>query len=365
MDENINQVQVRLAERSYDIAIGYRILPVCLAQLGALSGSNNVMIISDKNVYAIYGDMLEAQLQEAGYRPYSYVIDPGEGSKSWDQAGLILEKMLDLNLERKTPLLALGGGVVGDLAGFVAALYRRGVPFIQLPTTLLAQVDSSIGGKVAVNHPKGKNMFGTFYQPSAVWADLAMLDTLSPEEWSAGLAEVAKYALIKDQEFFEFLGKYAGEIYNKDNRYLPIVIKKCCEIKAEIVSQDERDEGLRNILNFGHTFGHALESATQYRQYRHGEAVAIGIAAVLELAILLKLINIAERDRVISLLEKWYLPTRFDGSLLPDVLANLHFDKKVIANQVNFVLPVNTGQVIMRGDIPEDLLRSALAKRCK
>ncbi|MFY9173995.1 MAG: 3-dehydroquinate synthase [Peptococcia bacterium] len=364
MREEISQVQVQLGERAYQIIIGYDILSTCLTQLQGFSGSGKVMLISDENVYALYGHKLESYLSQAGYQVCRFVVLPGEETKSWEQAGIILEEMLDQNLERQTPLLALGGGVVGDLAGFVAALYRRGMPLFQLPTTLLAQVDSSIGGKVAVNHPKGKNMFGTFYQPAGVWADLTSLSSLDDQEWAAGLAEVAKYAVIRDQDFFNYLEQYSGGIFNKDRRYLPTVIEKCCQIKADIVSRDERDEGLRNILNFGHTYGHALESATNYQEYRHGEAVAIGMAAVLELAFLLKLISIEERDRVISLLESWHLPTCFAGNLLDEVLNNLSYDKKVQGRKITFILPLKIGEVQMRSDIPQDLLRLALSKRC-
>lgn len=365
MKEEISQVRVALAERSYDIAIGYETLPSCLTQLQAFSGADKVMIISDGNVYSLYGDKLEEMLQVAGYEPVHFVVSPGEDSKSWEQAGRILEDMLHKNLERKTPVLALGGGVVGDLAGFVAALYRRGAPLIQIPTTLLAQVDSSVGGKVAVNHPRGKNMFGTFYQPVAVWADLTTLDTLTAEEWHAGLAEVVKYAVIRDPEFLQFLEEHAVEILAKDRRYVPKVIERCCQIKADIVSADERDEGLRNILNFGHTFGHALESATLYKQYRHGEAVSIGMVAVMELAIQLNLLMVPERDRVVRLLQTWNLPIHFPSHLVDDVLDNLNYDKKVSGSKVTFILPVALGQVIMQSGISPELLRAVLLKIAK
>lgn len=365
MKEEISQVRVALAERSYDITIGYETLPSCLTQLQAISGTDKVMLISDGNVFTQYGGELEKKLKAGGYEPVHFVVPPGEDSKSWEQAGLILEDMLNKNLERKTPVLALGGGVVGDLAGFVAALYRRGTPFIQIPTTLLAQVDSSVGGKVAVNHPRGKNMFGTFYQPAAVWADLTTLETLPAEEWHAGLAEVVKYAVIKDPEFLLFLEQHAVEILAKDRRYIPIVIERCCQIKAEIVCQDERDEGLRNILNFGHTFGHALESATLYKQYRHGEAVSIGMAAVLELARHLKLITALERDRVVSLLQAWNLPISFPAHLVDDVLKNLNYDKKVSGSKVTFILPVSIGQVVMQSGISPELLRTVLLNIAK
>lgn len=360
MNDDICQVRVNLAERSYRIIIGYDILPGCLAQLREISPSDKVLVISDRTVYDLYGTRLESLLRDNGYEPAPYVIPPGEESKSWDQAGKILEVMLKKNLERKTIVLALGGGVVGDLAGFAAALYRRGVPLIQIPTTLLAQVDSSVGGKVAVNHPLGKNMFGTFYQPAAVWADLDYLETLSIEEWSSGLAEVVKYAVIRDRELFRFLEEHQSRILLKDRRFLPAVIERCCRIKADIVSRDERDEGLRNILNFGHTFGHALESATMYKKYRHGEAVSIGMAAVFELARLMDLCTEAEGDRVVSLLMGWKLPVKVPAQLVDDILNNLHYDKKASGRQVAFILPQAIGKVLVQGGIPGDLMRAAL-----
>lgn len=364
-EEEISQVRVTLAARSYDISIGYEIMSSCLTQLRAFAGTERVYIISDGTVYNLYGPRLEKLLLAAGYESLHFVVPPGEDSKSWEQAGQILDDMLLKNLERKTPVLALGGGVVGDLTGLVAALYRRGTPLIQIPTTLLAQVDSSVGGKVAVNHPRGKNMFGTFYQPAAVWTDLATLDTLSTEEWCAGLAEVAKYAIIKDGEFFQFLEEHAQAIVGKDHRHIPTVIERCCQIKAEIVSQDERDEGVRNFLNFGHTFGHALESATMYKQYRHGEAVSIGMIAALELATLLNLSTEVDRDRVAGLLQEFNLPTHFPAHLVDDVLENLNYDKKVSGNKVTFVLPVALGQVVMKNGISAEILRKTLQNIAK
>lgn len=365
MQEGISRVHVELAERSYEITIGYDIIPECIAQLPNLTGSQKIYIISDANVEKLHGAKLHKQLGEAGYEALSFIVQPGEEAKSWQQAGLILEDMLKKNLERKTPVLALGGGVVGDLAGFVAALYRRGAPLIQIPTTLLGQVDSSVGGKVAVNHPLGKNMFGTFYQPAGVWADLSMLGTLEPREWSAGLAEVIKYAVIKDPDLFLFLEEHKNEILARDKRYLPAVIKRCCQIKADIVGCDERDEGLRNILNFGHTFGHALESATSYRKYRHGEAVAVGTAVILELAVLLGMLGPAERDRVIALLEHWQLPTCFPAKLSEAVLENLIYDKKVSGSELSLIIPLSIGRVVRKAGIPANLLQSALQKRAK
>jgi 3-dehydroquinate synthase len=279
MGEILRQVKVNLGKRSYSILLGDNILPECVAGLRQFCREKDVFIVSDTQVEEHYGKMLGELLREQGYFPHFYLIAPGESSKTWDEAEKILEVMLEKNFSRQVPLLALGGGVVGDLAGFVAVLYRRGVPFIQVPTTLLAQVDSSIGGKVAVNHPRGKNMLGTFYQPCVVWADLTTLETLPLREWRSGLGEVLKYALLGERNLFNYLQEHAQAILARSPAVLPVVIERCLRLKAEIVQKDERDEGVRNFLNLGHTFGHALEKATGFQKYQHGEAVAIGLVA--------------------------------------------------------------------------------------
>lgn len=365
VEQNTRQIRtvwVELEKRRYPITIGYNILPQCIAGMKDITSEKEVFLISDENVYERYGSFIEKIFLEQGYQVLPYVILPGEGSKSWEQAGLILEKMLENKLGRKVPVIALGGGVVGDLSGFVAALYRRGVPFVQIPTTLLAQVDSSVGGKVAVNHPLGKNMLGSFYQPQAVWADLAVLDSLPQEEWRAGLAEVLKYALIQDGEFFNLLEKHAAEILAKSPHIVPEIIERCCQIKAEIVSRDEKDEGLRNTLNLGHTFGHALESATGYKKYRHGEAVAIGIVGAMYLAQELGFINEELILKVKKVIMSWGLPISFPEELLDCVLAHLQHDKKVTQNKLVFVLPIALGQVTMQKDLPREKIIAAFKK---
>lgn len=360
MEEKCRQIKVNLGERSYTIFLGYNILAQCVASLREFSPEKEVFIVSDAHVYGHYGKLLEGILRQEGYETATYQIAPGEGSKSWNNAEKILNFMLEKNFSRRVPLLALGGGVVGDLAGFVAALYRRGVPLIQIPTTLLAQVDSSVGGKVAVNHPRGKNMLGTFYQPRAVWADLTTLTTLDLSEWRAGLAEVLKYALLWDEDFFVFLRENAGEILARKPAVLPEMIQRCLQIKAEIVQQDERDEGLRNILNLGHTFGHALEKATNFKKYRHGDAVAIGLLAAFKLAKALRMIGETEVQEVEKLLVRWGQSVQFPAFLLNDVLDFLQFDKKVENGEVHFILPVALGRVEVKRDISRDIVQAVL-----
>lgn len=360
MEEIVREIKVELGERSYSIFLGYNILSRCVTGLQEFSPEKEAFIVSDTRVYGYYGKLLEGILREEGYGTVTYQIEPGEGSKSWDNAEKILDDMLEKNFSRRIPLLALGGGVVGDLAGFAAALYRRGMPFIQVPTTLLAQVDSSVGGKVAVNHVRGKNMLGTFYQPRAVWADLTTLATLELSEWRAGLAEVLKYALLWDADFFIYLREHAEEIITKKSVVLLPMIERCLQIKAEIVQRDERDEGLRNILNLGHTFGHALEKATNFQKYRHGEAVAVGLAAAFRLAKTLRMVGETEVQEVEKLLFDWGLPVRFPARLLADVLEFLRFDKKVEKGVLNFILPVGLGKVVVKKNISQDIVEMVL-----
>jgi len=360
MEKSLRKIEIDLGEKRYAVYLGYHLLPQRIAHLADFSREKEVFIVSDTQVNSLYGNILEDLLLKQGYQPSLYLIEPGEGAKTWDNAEKILEVMLAKNLSRKVPLLALGGGVVGDLAGFVAALYRRGIPLIQIPTTLLAQVDSSVGGKVAVNHTHGKNMLGTFYQPRAVWADLATLETLPVREWRAGLAEVLKYALLGDRNFFTYLQKNAEEILQKNETVIPAMIERCLVIKAEIIQQDQRDEGLRNILNLGHTFGHALEKATGFQLYRHGEAVAIGMVVALRLAEALQMMDSAEVQQVIYLMEKWQLPVSFSSAIVADVWRFLNDDKKVENKEVRFILPTRIGEAVIKKGISMELVEGIL-----
>lgn len=364
MERCFRKIAIDLGEKGYSVYLGYDLLPGRVAELSDLSQEKTVFIISDTQVYGYYGERLEDLLVKEGYNPLSYLLQPGEAAKTWDNVGKIVEVMLKKNLSRKTPLLALGGGVVGDLAGFVAAIYRRGMPLIQIPTTLLAQVDSSVGGKVAVNHSVGKNMLGTFYQPREVWADLATLATLPQREWRAGLAEVLKYALLWDRGFFNYLQENAQLILKRDPAIILSMIEQCILIKAEIVRQDERDEGLRNILNLGHTFGHALEKATGFKEYLHGEAVAIGIVAAFCLAEALQMISPAEVQEVLSLMREWELPLKFPRVKVDDVLTYLQSDKKVEKGQIHFILPVRIGKVQVKTNISLEQVGELIKEKC-
>ena len=361
MPDSFRRIEINLGARSYSVFLGYHILSHCIAGLADFSREKEVFIVSDTQVNGYYGQMLKDLLTVQGYQPTFYLIEPGEGAKTWANAGKILEAMLGKNLSRQVPLLALGGGVVGDLAGFAAALYHRGVPLIQIPTTLLAQVDSSVGGKVAVNHPCGKNMIGTFYQPKAVWSEITTLETLSLRDWRAGLGEVLKYALLWDRDFFRFLEENAQAILAKKKTVVLQLIERCLLIKAEIVRQDERDEGLRQILNLGHTFGHALEKATNFEKYRHGEAVALGIVMALRLAESLQMINKSEVEAVLSLMQKWGLPLSFSSEYVEGVLKFIHDDKKVENGQVQYILPTGIGKVEVKKGIPPERVFDVLS----
>lgn len=362
MGEPIRRVRVELKERSYTILIGDNILGQCIKNLRDFPVEEEVFVVTDSNVDKIYGEKIMGHLRGAGFCPYKFVVPAGEEAKSWDQAEQILRVMLERNLSRRTCLLALGGGVVGDLAGFTAALYRRGVPLFQVPTTLLAQVDSSIGGKVAVNHPLGKNMVGTFYQPRQVWADLFTLRTLPRAEWQAGLAEVAKYGVIGSRDFFEFLEDNAGKILERNQAVLQDMVEKCCRTKAAVVMRDERDEGLRNILNFGHTIGHALESATHYKKYRHGEAVSIGMVGACLLSAHIGLAGEELAERLKALLVKWGLPVSYPECLFEAAAGHLRYDKKAVAQKLTFVLPRRLGEVETVQGLAEETVREVMKK---
>jgi 3-dehydroquinate synthase len=299
-------------------------------------------------------------LADSGFTVSYYEVPDGEEYKTLQSAAAIYDQMVDAGMERGSALVALGGGVVGDLAGFVAATYMRGVPLIQVPTTLLAQVDSSVGGKVAVNHSRGKNLIGCFYQPKLVFADLQVLKTLPEREIRAGMAEVIKYGAIWDSTFFTFLERQLDRILSLEPAPLMETVKRSCAIKAEIVSGDEREEGRRAILNFGHTIGHALESLTDYRVYRHGEAIAAGMAAAARLAVNRGLQDQADRERLVALLERTGLPVTFPYPAR-DLLELLSHDKKVLEGRPRFVLPVKIGQAEICSDLGDEEILAALS----
>lgn len=355
---NSGKVFIDLGARSYFIHIGFNIL----GSLGDIAGEylreKKALLVTNPTVAALYGKAVKGQLQRGGIDPVVAEIPDGEEYKALSTAGDLYDLAYLNGLDRKSPVLALGGGVTGDLAGFVAATYLRGVPFIQVPTTLLAQVDSSVGGKVAVNHPRGKNIVGAFYQPAAVIADLDTLKTLPPREIRAGMAEVIKYGVIADPGFFCWLEENLEKALQMEPSSLEKIVTLSCRIKAGIVRQDETDQGVRAILNFGHTVGHAVEALTGYKTYRHGEAVSIGMCAAARMAVRMGLLDTREKDRLVSLLDRAGLPVEVPSRLdRGDMIRSIQKDKKVISSSLTFVLPVALGKVeIVSGVKEEDIL---------
>ncbi len=341
----MEKIRVELGERSYDICVGTDILSELGERIRSFEFSR-ISIVSNPTVYGLYGGALLDSLKKAS-APYSLITVPdGEEYKEILWAYYMYGELLRQKLDRASALVALGGGVIGDIAGFVASTYMRGISFIQAPTTLLAQVDSSVGGKTGVNHPLGKNMIGTFYQPRLVWTDVSTLRTLPKRELLAGIAEVIKYGVIWDEELFHFLEDNREKILGLDADALGSLIKRSCEIKAEVVSRDEREGGLRAILNCGHTIGHALETATGYKSYLHGEAVAIGICLEARLSSLLGLTGEREVGRICSLISSYDLPIDIPADINRDkIISSMQLDKKAVGGRLKFILPEKIGTV--------------------
>ncbi len=273
----MKQLNVGIVDRKYDILIDRNLLPKIGELISKRLEPSQTIVITHPTIRNLFGKKIESGLTAAGYLPSFIEIPEGESSKSLRQAEMVYDRMLEMNCDRKSMLIALGGGVVGDLTGFIAATYQRGISFVQIPTTLLSQVDSSVGGKTGVNHPRGKNMIGAFHQPKLVIVDIDTLETLPPKEFRAGIAEVVKYGIIADEKLFAFLENYTKEILSLDRECLEYIIETSCAIKAKVVEKDELENRHRMILNFGHTFGHSIETLTNYTEYLHGEALAIGM----------------------------------------------------------------------------------------
>jgi 3-dehydroquinate synthase len=351
-------LQVELGERSYPISIGQSLLANGKLIADAVGGER-AAIVTNTVVGPLYLDGLAQSLRAAGKRVTNIVLPDGEEEKNWENLQRIYDGLLAEQCDRKTTIIALGGGVVGDMAGFAAATYMRGVPFVQVPTTLLAQVDSSVGGKTGINHPLGKNMIGAFYQPRAVIADTATLNTLPPRELSAGLAEVIKHGAIIDAPFFDWIETNIGRLMARDPDALAYAIRRSCEIKADVVRQDEREGGLRAILNFGHTFGHAIESGMGYGQWLHGEAVGCGMVMAADLSHRLGYIDAVARDRVAALVQAAGLP-----HVAPDLeparwLELMQIDKKNEGGQIRFILLKPLGAPLIT-TVPQDALLATL-----
>lgn len=361
-DGGVDQISVALGERSYDILIQDGLLDFVGERLVPFGLGPAVVVVTNPVVQRLYGSRLLRSLKAAGFQASVLSAPDGERAKSLKWLAAILEALLRGRYERTTWLLALGGGVVGDLAGFAASVYLRGIPFVQVPTTLVAQVDSSIGGKTGINHPLGKNLIGSFYQPKVVLIDPRVLGTLAPREYHAGLAEVIKYGVIQDAALFDFLEHAIERVVGRDPATVHRIIRTSCAIKAEVVSADEREGDRRRILNFGHTLGHALETVTRYRRYKHGEAVAIGMVAGARLAGRLGLADAQTAARIRDLVRRTGLSTDLPAYPASDLLRAMRQDKKVRNRQIHFVLPTQIGRVEVV-PVPEPELRAFLATR--
>ena len=348
-------ITVNLGENSYPIYVGQgnlRQLGDILVEVGL---PEKVAIITHPSIAHLYGEIVRGSLSLAGFDAEMIDSVPeGEESKSFDWAYRLYEPLIEHQMDRSSALIALGGGVIGDLTGFVAATYMRGVPFVQVPTTLLAQVDSSIGGKTAVNHPKGKNLIGAFHQPKVVLIDVATLNTLPEREFLSGLVEVIKHGVIMDKPLFEMIEENIEEILNLELDLLVEVITQSCRCKASVVEKDEKESGLRAILNYGHTFGHAIETLSDYNTYRHGEAVAIGMVCASQLSVDKGLMAQEHLSRQIDLLKRASLPTVFPNIDLETVLQTIYLDKKAKGGKIRYILPTEIGKVIITDDVTDD-----------
>ncbi|MDR2331888.1 MAG: 3-dehydroquinate synthase [Burkholderiaceae bacterium] len=359
-------VEIPLQERSYFIDIGANLL----GGLGAhrsLPKGTSALIVTNETVAPLYAAQLGAALKEKFSIVHTVILPDGEEFKTWQTLQKIFDGLLENGADRKTVLFALGGGVVGDMTGFAAASYMRGVPFVQVPTTLLAQVDSSVGGKTAINHPLGKNMIGAFYQPQLVVCDLETLDTLPERELAAGIGEIIKYGPIYDMEFFSWLEAHMPALLQRDRAALAHAVKRSCEIKAWVVGQDEREGGLRAILNFGHTFGHAIEAGMGYGNWLHGEGVAAGMVMAAELSRRLGMVDAAFVARLRALIERAGLPVR--GAVIDEqdnagrYLKLMRVDKKSEAGEIRFVLIDGPGKAVVK-PAPDALVREVIDACC-
>ena len=358
MNQEVTTVPINLGNRSYDIRIAHGILGDQREFLDWITG-NQVMVITNDVVQPLYLDQLKQALP--GKHVEEIILPDGEQSKTLETAGEVFDKMLAVPLDRQVTVLALGGGVIGDLSGFVAACYQRGVGFIQIPTTLLSQVDSSVGGKTGVNHSSAKNMIGAFYQPLRVIADLSTLRTLEPRQFSSGMAEVIKYGLVNDPAFFEWLERNIDSVMQHDRASLTEIIRRSCLNKARLVEQDERESGVRALLNLGHTFGHAIETVTAYGPWLHGEAVGLGMLMAARMSTLQGWLKDSDFLRIQSLLEKARLPVNPSKDFRPEELREaMNRDKKVLAGKIRLILMQGIGHARVCQDYDPKALQQTL-----
>lgn len=359
METKVERVGIDLADRSYDILVGAGLLgdASCLAELPSAAA---VVVVTNATIGRLYAKRLRMLLEAKYSRVLTVELPDGEVHKNWTSLNAIFDGLLTAGCDRKTILFALGGGVIGDTAGFAAACYMRGIPFVQIPTTLLAQVDSSVGGKTAINHPLGKNMIGAFYQPLRVISDLETLDTLPDRELSAGLAEVIKYGPIADDAFLDWIDANIDALLARDKLALARAVKRSCEIKAWVVGKDERESGLRAILNFGHTFGHAIEAGLGYGAWLHGEAVGCGMVMAIDLSHRLGLVDAAYAARLTRIIKRARLPVRGPDIGADRYLELMRVDKKAEGGEIRFVVIEAPGRAAVR-PVSEPMVRDVIA----
>lgn len=351
-------IEVDLGDRSYPIYISGSLLSN-KELIAKHIHTNQILVVTNKTIAPLYLKALEDVLTSVDYE--TLILPDGETYKSLESFNKVISRLMEKKFSRTCMLIALGGGVVGDLTGFVAACYQRGVNFIQFPTTLLAQVDSSVGGKTAVNHPLGKNMIGAFHQPTAVFADTGTLSTLPDREFSAGLAEVIKYGIIRDKSFYSWLDKNIERVMQRDNDALEHCIERSCINKAEVVAEDERESGIRAILNLGHTFGHAIETALNYKEWLHGEAVGCGMLMAADLSERLGLLTVDKVERIRLILERTNLPTKIHRNVRADqMFENMKVDKKAREGVLYLILLKDIGEAIITSDYTEEALKETI-----
>ena len=361
MNLPLRTVHVNLEERSYDIEIGGSLLDGLASRIQQIRAVTHAVIITDSNLQN-YSQAIDASFSTAGIRTNAFVVPAGERSKSIQQISTLWDELLACSTDRKSIVVAVGGGVIGDLAGFVAASFTRGLDFVQVPTSLLAMVDSSVGGKVGINLTGAKNMVGHFWQPLHVAIDLGVLQTLPDRDYRSGLAEIIKYGVILDEEFFDYLENSVAKINDRDANTLSEIIRQSCRLKAHVVENDERETtGLRAVLNYGHTFAHAFEAVCGYGELMHGEAVSIGMLCASRLAESMGRITPNDTRRQFDLLAAVRLPTKVPKSDIDQLVAAMQKDKKVAHGKLRFILPSRIGHVELVSDVDEALVRAAIA----
>jgi 3-dehydroquinate synthase len=364
MAKIMSTIHVNLGPRSYNIQIGYHVERQFISWLSILSSSRSALLVFDQNVM-MHAVALGVELEKASYRKDFFELEPGEGLKSLATLKRVYDELAKFQADRQTLVIAIGGGVIGDLVGFAAATFNRGLPLIMIPTTLLAMVDSSVGGKVGINHAAGKNLIGSFHQPRGVWIDTHYLDSLPQPEYLSGLAEVVKYGMILDASFFGWLEYHREEIVLRKIEALEHLIKRSCELKAQVVEEDEYEtRGQRAVLNFGHTFGHAFEKVAGYGTLLHGQAVALGMVCACRLGEKLGRIGSEVTGRLINLLKHFDLPVSIVPTWLVDeMIQAMRHDKKNVAGQLRFVLPMKIGQVESNVVVEEEVVRQVLLQK--